>query len=125
MLHFSPGHFPAVSDWPAVPVAADEAELAVRVDPPDDPVEARVAEVALDSLAAAQVKDAAVALEQVLLECAREADLAVNGEQNSCTHPGGNSIATNFLLKIRLSASGNSRGFRIGFSVLKFSSLIT
>ena len=74
--NFSPAPFPAVPDWPAVPVAAHEAELAVRVDPPDDPVEARVAEVALDPLAAAQVKDAAVALQEVLLEYAREADLA-------------------------------------------------
>ena len=59
-------------------MTADECQLPFGVDPPDDPVETGVAEVSLDPLAALEVEEAAVALEQVSLELAGESNFAVS-----------------------------------------------
>ena len=66
-----------MADRSAVPVTADEGQPPVGVEPPDDPVETRVAEAALYPLSALEVKEAAVALEKILLELARESNFNV------------------------------------------------
>ena len=69
-----------MADRSAVPVTADEGQPPVGVEPPDDPVETRVAEAALDPLSALEVEEAAVALEKILLELARQSNFTVEAK---------------------------------------------